>query len=110
MAQLSDSLSFHHGTSVANRITLAPLTNQQSYADGTLSEAEYHWLTMRAQGGFGLTMTCASHVQAVGQGFPGQLGCFDDRHRGSNPARDGNSRGRINVGGAAAPRGSSQSA
>jgi len=80
MAQLSDSLSFHHGTSVANRITLAPLTNQQSFADGTLSEAEYHWLTMRAQGGFGLTMTCASHVQAVGQGFPGQLGCFDDRH------------------------------
>ena len=80
MAHLSDSVSFRHGTSVANRVTLAPLTNQQSYADGTLSEAEYHWLTMRAQGGFGLTMTCASHVQAVGQGFPGQLGCFDDRH------------------------------
>ena len=27
---------------------------------------------MRAEGGFGLTMTCASHVQAIGQGFPGQ--------------------------------------
>ena len=35
---------------------------------------------MRAQGGFGLTMTCAAHVQAIGQGFPGQLGIFSDDH------------------------------
>jgi 2,4-dienoyl-CoA reductase-like NADH-dependent reductase (Old Yellow Enzyme family) len=48
--------------------------------DGTLSEDEYHWLTKRAQGGFALTMTCAAHVQAVGQGFPGQLGVFSDHH------------------------------
>lgn len=24
-------------------------------------------------------MTCASHVQEVGKGFPGQLGIFSDR-------------------------------
>ncbi len=59
---------------------LAPLTNQQSHADGTLSDDEYRWLMMRAECGFGLTFTCAAHVQAVGQGFPGQLGCFDDIH------------------------------
>ncbi len=59
---------------------LAPLTNRQSHADGTLSDEEFTWLTARARGGFGLTMTCAAHVQAVGQGFPGQLGVFDDRH------------------------------
>jgi 2,4-dienoyl-CoA reductase-like NADH-dependent reductase (Old Yellow Enzyme family) len=35
---------------------------------------------MRAEGGFGLTMTCASHVQFVGKGFPGQLGIYDDAH------------------------------
>jgi 2,4-dienoyl-CoA reductase-like NADH-dependent reductase (Old Yellow Enzyme family) len=35
---------------------------------------------MRAEGGFGLTMTCAAHVQARGQGFPGQLGIFGDEH------------------------------
>jgi len=33
---------------------------------------------MRAQGGFAITMTCAVHVQANGQGFPGQLGIFND--------------------------------
>jgi hypothetical protein len=59
---------------------LAPLTNTQSHADGRLSEDEFRWLTMRAQGGFGLTMTCAAHVQRQGQGFPGQLGVWDDMH------------------------------
>jgi 2,4-dienoyl-CoA reductase-like NADH-dependent reductase (Old Yellow Enzyme family) len=59
---------------------LAPMTNCQSYEDGTLSDDEFHWLTMRAKGGFGLTMTCASHVQANGKGFPGQLGIFGDEH------------------------------
>ncbi len=59
---------------------LAPLTNTQSHPDGVLSDDEFNWLTLRAEGGFGLTMTCAAHVQAVGQGFPGQLGAFDDKH------------------------------
>lgn len=63
-----------------NRFMLAPLTNLQSHEDGVLSDEEFHWLTMRAKGGFGLTMTCAAHVQAIGQGFPGQLGIFGDEH------------------------------
>ena len=57
---------------------LAPMTNTQSHEDGTLAEEEYRWLTMRAQGGFGITMTCASHVQEIGKGFPGQLGIYSD--------------------------------
>jgi 2,4-dienoyl-CoA reductase-like NADH-dependent reductase (Old Yellow Enzyme family) len=80
MATLFDTVAFTDGPNMKNRFMLAPLTNQQSHPDGTLSDDEYRWLTMRAQGGFGLTMTCASHVQAVGQGFAGQLGCFDDKH------------------------------
>ncbi len=59
---------------------LAPLTNLQSHADGVLSDEEFRWLTMRANGGFGATMTCAAHVEARGQGFAGQLGIFDDKH------------------------------
>jgi 2,4-dienoyl-CoA reductase-like NADH-dependent reductase (Old Yellow Enzyme family) len=73
-------VTFLRGPAMPNRFMLAPLTNQQSHPDGTLSDDEYRWLTMRAQGGFGLTMTCAAHVQSVGQGFAGQLGIFDDRH------------------------------
>lgn len=59
---------------------LAPLTNCQSHEDGTLSEEEHRWLAMRAEGGFGAVMTAAAHVQSIGQGFPGQLGVFDDKH------------------------------
>jgi 2,4-dienoyl-CoA reductase-like NADH-dependent reductase (Old Yellow Enzyme family) len=61
-----------------NRLALAPLTNQQSHADGSLSKTELYWLVERARGGFGMTMTCAAHVQKNGQGFPGQLGIFSD--------------------------------
>lgn len=75
-----DPLTLRHGPSWRNRYALAPLTNTQSNRDGTLSDDEHRWLTMRAQGGFGLVMTCASHVQAQGQGFPGQLGIFADNH------------------------------
>lgn len=80
MTDLYSPMTMKRGPAMPNRFMLAPLTNLQSNKDGTLSDDEYKWLTMRAEGGFGLTMTCASHVQEVGLGFPGQLGCFDDKH------------------------------
>jgi 2,4-dienoyl-CoA reductase-like NADH-dependent reductase (Old Yellow Enzyme family) len=80
MSDLLKPLDFPRGQSMKNRFMLAPLTNCQSDDDGTLSEEEYRWLTMRAEGGFGLTMTCAAHVQQIGQGFPGQLGIWKDGH------------------------------
>jgi 2,4-dienoyl-CoA reductase-like NADH-dependent reductase (Old Yellow Enzyme family) len=80
MTHLHSPLSFARGPALKNRFMLAPLTNLQSGADGVMSEDEFRWLTKRATGGFGLTMTCAAHVQAAGQGFPGQLGVWDDKH------------------------------
>jgi len=80
MSDLFRPLIFKNGKVMKNRFMLAPLTNLQSQPDGHLSDDEYHWLTMRARGGFAATMTCASHVQAIGKGFPGQLGCFSDSH------------------------------
>lgn len=80
MITLADPVSFTRGPAMKNRFMLAPLTNQQSHEDGVLSDDEHRWLTFRAEGGFGLTMTCASHVQAIGKGFSGQLGCFGDEH------------------------------
>jgi len=75
-----ETLQLAPGVSMKNRFMLAPLTNCQSHDDGLLSDDEFRWLTLRAQGGFGLAMTCAAHVQARGQGFPGQLGVFSERH------------------------------
>jgi 2,4-dienoyl-CoA reductase-like NADH-dependent reductase (Old Yellow Enzyme family) len=73
-------IQFPCGATMKNRFMLAPMTNTQSHEDGRLSDEEFHWLTMRAKGQFGLVMTCASHVQAIGKGFPGQLGIFDNQH------------------------------
>lgn len=75
---LAEPLAFACGLSMKNRFMLAPMTNCQSHPDGSLSNDEFHWLTMRAKGNFGLTMTCAAHVQKAGQGFPGQLGIYCD--------------------------------
>ena len=80
MTDLFEPLMLTHGPALKNRLMLAPLTNSQSHPDGTLSDDEFKWLTWRAKGGFALTMTCAAHVQRVGQGFPGQLGVFGDEH------------------------------
>ena len=80
MQKLFEPLALTRGPAMKNRFMLAPMTNHQSHADGRLSDDEYHWLTMRAAGGFALTMTCAAHVQARGQGFPGELGIFGDAH------------------------------
>jgi len=77
---LFQPLNFAHGPAMKNRLMLAPLTNTQSHADGRMSDEEFRWLTLRAEGGFGLTMTCAAHIQRNGQGFPGQMGCWSDDH------------------------------
>jgi 2,4-dienoyl-CoA reductase-like NADH-dependent reductase (Old Yellow Enzyme family) len=80
MTDLFAPLAFTRGPAMKNRFMLAPLTNLQSGADGVMSEDEFRWLTFRATGGFGLVMTCAAHVQRIGQGFPGQLGVWSDAH------------------------------
>jgi 2,4-dienoyl-CoA reductase-like NADH-dependent reductase (Old Yellow Enzyme family) len=75
---LFDPLVFRSGLTIRNRIVLAPLTNMQSNADGSLGDDELRWLTSRADGGYGIVMTCAAHVAKDGQGWPCELGVFDD--------------------------------
>ena len=71
-------LTLRPGVVSRNRVWLAPLTNQQSHADGTLSDQELHFLAMRADGGFGLVETCAAYVSQDGKAWPGELGVHDD--------------------------------
>ncbi|MGD9966761.1 MAG: NADH:flavin oxidoreductase [Hyphomonadaceae bacterium] len=80
MPALTDPLPLRSGAVLKNRFVLSPLTNLQSHADGVLSDDEFRWLGMRAEGGFALTMTCAASVQESGVGFPGQLGFHDEKH------------------------------
>ena len=80
MPDLLQSFSLKNGRVAPNRVALAAMTNRQSHADGTLSEDELVWLARRAEGGFGIITTCASHVSKDGQGWSGELGCCDDSH------------------------------
>lgn len=80
MTSLTDPLPLRSGAVLKNRFVLSPLTNLQSNPDGVLSEDEFRWLTMRAEGGFALVHTCAASVEESGVGFPGQLGFHDDVH------------------------------
>jgi 2,4-dienoyl-CoA reductase-like NADH-dependent reductase (Old Yellow Enzyme family) len=78
VTDLFSPLAFRTGLIARNRVVLAPMTNKQSHADGSLGDDELRWLCSRADGGFGVVMTCAAHVAKDGQGWPGELGIFDD--------------------------------
>ena len=66
------------GIEVANRCVLAAMTNKQSHEDGSLSDEEIHWLTMRAKGGFGIVTTAAANVTETGRGWDGEMGVWGD--------------------------------
>lgn len=76
--KLLTSLELRSGVVAPNRVWLAPLTNQQSHPDGTLSDDELGFLARRADGGFGLIETCAAYVAQDGKAWPGELGVHDD--------------------------------
>ena len=63
-----------------NRTVLAAMTNKQSHDNGIISDDEVKWLAHRAEGGFGIITTAATHVSKNGQGWEGEFGVFDDNH------------------------------
>ena len=64
------------GRRLRNRTVLAAMTNKQSEEDGTLSDAEISWLLKRAEGGFGIVTTAASHVHPSGKSWEGEMGVW----------------------------------
>ena len=66
------------GLELRNRAVLAAITNKQSGLDGVLSDAEIGWLHRRAEGGFGIVTTAASHVHPSGKSWEGEMGVWGD--------------------------------
>lgn len=75
---LHEPFTLRSGAVVPNRIALAPMTNGQSHADGTLGDDELTWLARCADGGFGLIETCAAYVGLDGKAWDGELGVDRD--------------------------------
>ena len=77
MAAPTDTFEFPRtGKKARNRAVVAAMTNKQSNEDGTLSDEEINWLTRRAEGGFGIVTTAATHVVPEGQGWDGEMGVW----------------------------------
>jgi len=79
VSKLDQPITFRSGLTLPHRVALAPLTNKQSNADGTLHDDEHAWLSRRA-GHFGLVSTCAAFVSEEGHAWDGQLGIANDDH------------------------------
>ncbi len=79
MAAPTDTFEFPRtGKKAPNRAVVAAMTNKQSNEDGTLSDEEINWLIRRAEGGFGIVTTAATHVVPEGQGWDGEMGVWGD--------------------------------
>lgn len=70
--------TFQSGVTVANRIVMAPLTQEMGNADGTVSPAELRWYRLHS-GDAGMIITGSSNVSELGKGFEGEFGVWDDR-------------------------------
>ena len=79
MAAPIDTFEFPRtGKKLRNRAVVAAMTNKQSNEDGSLSDEEINWLIRRAEGGFGIVTTAATHVVPEGQGWDGEMGVWGD--------------------------------
>lgn len=78
MHVFTEPLALRSGVTLPNRLLMAPITTEQSFYDGTISEAECRYYAERA-GGLGAVITGATAVQATGLGFAGAPLIAQDR-------------------------------
>lgn len=70
--------AFAKGTTLRNRVVMAPMTTWSGNADGTVSDEEIAYYRQRAHG-VGLVITGCTHVLANGVGFTDEFAAYDDR-------------------------------
>lgn len=66
------------GSTLRNRLVVAPMTTSQSQEDGTISDAERVWLERLATDGYGMVITCAAAISRASIAFHRQLSLGDD--------------------------------
>ena len=78
MTQLDTAFTFPRCLAVKNRIVMAPMTNMMSFHDGIITTDELNYYALRNHD-IGMVITAAANVQAIGKGWHGELGAFDDK-------------------------------
>ena len=77
MTQFSNPFTFKSGVTLTNRLMMSPMTTQQSFYNGTVTQDEIQYYADRAKG-LGAVITGAANVQAQGKGWPGELSIASD--------------------------------
>lgn len=78
MSKLATEFQLKSGVLLKNRILMAPMTTQMSFSNGVITTDEQVYYQNRS-GEIGAVITGAANVQAIGQGWEGELGVFDDK-------------------------------
>lgn len=77
MSKIFSSLQLNSKV-IKNRLAVAPMTTQQSNANGTISNKEVDWLERLAEDGYGLIISCASSISNTSTAFHNQLSVASD--------------------------------
>lgn len=77
MSDFSNPFTFKSGVTLSNRLLMSPMTTQQSFYNGTVTQDEIQYYADRARG-LGAVITGAANVQAQGKGWPGELSIASD--------------------------------
>lgn len=72
-----EPITLGNGVVLKNRVVIAPMTEQMSFEDGSVTTDEINYMEQRA-GGVGLFITPVAYINKEGKGFEGQLGIDSD--------------------------------
>lgn len=74
--QFLEPYTLRNGITVANRVSMSPMTEQSSFEDGTITTDEINYYSLRS-GGVGMMITGCAYVNDLGKGFEGELSVAD---------------------------------
>lgn len=77
MPEFTEPLTLHSGVTLKNRLFMSPMTTQQSFYNGTVTQDEIKYYQDRAKG-LGAVITGAANVQDGGKGWHGELSIASD--------------------------------
>lgn len=72
-----ESFTFKNGTTLKNKVVMAPMTTMSSFYNGMVSKDELAYYEKRV-GGPGMVITAVANVTPNGKGFEGQLSADND--------------------------------
>lgn len=71
--------TFNNGTTLKNRILMAPMTTSSSTSEGYVTEEELIYYLVRS-GGPGAVITACAYIASEGQAFPNGMSIAKDKH------------------------------